>query len=846
MFKAVIKGLLAHKLRLLLTGLAIVLGIGFVSGTYVLTDTMNKAFDNLFTDVTRGVDVFVSAKDNTESQTSFSPPGIPESVLGTVEGVDGVQSAEGSVDGFAQMIDKEGEAIVPNGPPSIGTTFLPDDESSEVSSGRPPMGLGEVAVDFATAEDHGFEVGDEIQIVFESGSRSFEIVGIAGSEDSAGMDLGATVALFDLETAQRVLGSRGEFSQIRIAGSDGVSDVELAARVSEVLPSGFEAATGTQTAEEQSTQIKQALSFFNVTLLAFAAIALFVGAFLIFNTFSVVVAQRTREYALLRTLGATGGQITRSVFIEALLVGLVFSAVGIGAGFLIALGLGAVLSAFGIDLPTTDLVMLPRTVIVGLVVGTLVTVVASVAPARRASRVSPMAALRETTPASGGWSRRRALAGVVVAIAGAALLWVGLTADLSRPIVAVGAGAALVFIGVAILGPLFAGPLSSVVGFPVRGLLRVPGKLAQQNAGRNPKRTAATASALMIGVALVSMISVLAASLKASTAAALEKNLRADFIVTTGSTFGGSPISARFAESLRGRPEIAAVSPLRLGAFREKGTLGYLAATDVASIDQTMELGVEEGDTADLQDGGIFISRTTADARDVQVGDELNLRFDKTGTVSSEIEGIFANKDVVQTNYLMSLQEYDRNFTDRLDFMVFVATASGSTQAEARAAIESAAESFPSVNIADQGEFREQQEQSINQLLGLLTALLGLALFIAVLGITNTLALAVFERTRELGLLRAVGMTKRQTRSMIRWESVIVAVIGAIMGMVVGCFFGWALVRALESEGITELAVPGGQLALYGIAAAIAGVLAGLPPARSAARLDVLKAVATE
>jgi putative ABC transport system permease protein len=846
-WKAVWKGLLAQKLRLALTGLAIVLGVGFVAGTYVLTDTMNRAFDDLFADVTKGVDAYVSARGGTQSPTSFSPKAVPEALLEKVSRIEGVESARGSVQGFAQIVDENGEAIVPNGPPTLGTTWVEGDES-DISSGRPPEGRGEVAVDFATANEHDLEVGDEVRVIFQDGARRFQIVGIVGSEDGAGTSLGATVAMFDLATGQRLLGSKGELSEIRVTAAEGVSDTELVERINDVLPRRYEAATAGDTAAEQSGQIKRELSFFNVFLLAFAAIALFVGAFLIFNTFSVVVAQKTREYALLRTLGATGAQVTRSVFVEALLVGAVFSALGVGAGFGIALGLGAMFSAFGIDLPTTDLVLQARTLVVAMLTGTIVTVAASLAPARRAARISPMAALREAAPAhEGRGSRKRALVGGLLAAGGAGLLWAGLNADVPQPVVFVGVGAALVFLAVAALGPLFAGPLATAIGAPLKRPLRVPGQLAQANAARNPKRTAATASALMIGVALVSMTSVLSASLKESTAAALERNLRADFIISGGSGVGSLvPISGKVAKRMRKSPEIAATTPLRLGAFREGGGNRFLVGADVDTLSQTVNIGVAAGDVRDLGDGGVFLARGAAQDRGLEVGDRLVMRFPRTGRTANEVEGIYTNKDVIGSDYLISLQSYERYFTDRLDFMIFATAAPGATGREARAAVERATADFPSVEVSDQGEFRRRQEQSINQLLGMVSALLGLALLIAFLGITNTLALAVLERTRELGLLRAVGMTKRQTRSMIRWEASIVAVIGALMGAAVGCGFGWALVTALESEGIAELAIPLGQLAAYGVAAGVAGVVAGMPPARRAARLDVLEAVAAE
>jgi putative ABC transport system permease protein len=459
-----------------------------------------------------------------------------------------------------------------------------------------------------------------------------------------------------------------------------------------------------------------------------------------------------------------------------------------------------------------------------------------------------MAALREVAREDANmWSRRRVVAGVLLGLAGVATLGAGLFADVPEPAVVVGTGAATTFLAVAVLGPLFAGSLAKAIGAPIRGALGVVGTLARENAARSPKRTSATASALMIGIALVSMMSVLAASTKASAAATLEANLKADFIITGGSTAGpGAPISGEVARRLARSPEVGAVTPVRWGEWRDDGARKGLAAVDAATVDETVALGIEEGTVDDLRDGGVFLSREAAESLQVDVGDELAMEFADTGSVGQPVEGIFSNQDIIGAGVVMSLETYERNFADRLDFMVFATAAPGAATDDARAAIEEVTAAFPGIQVSDQSEFRERQEQSIDQVLGLVTALLGLALVIALLGITNTLALSVFERTRELGLLRAVGMARRQARAMIRWESVIIAVIGALLGLVVGTLFGWALVRALAADGITELAVPGGQLVGYVIAAALAGILAGMPPARRAARLDVLRAVATE
>ena len=849
MWKTTIKGLMAHKLRLALTGLAVVLGVGFIAGTYVLTDTMNATFDNLFADTTRGVDVVVRSENAFESETSTGEgerEPMPEGLVQTIEDVDGVEEANGSVSGFAQIVDKNGDAITPNGPPTLGFNWFENEESAvELRTGEAPTSPTEVAIDAATARNNDFELGDRVQVLLQGPSRTFTLVGTIGVGEADNL-AGATIAAFETETAQTLFDKEGLFDTIEVSGTGGTSAGELRSRIAGALPEGYEALTGEAVADEQAQSLQEALSFFNTALLAFGFIALFVGAFIIFNTFSIVVAQRTRELALLRALGATGRQVMASVFVESAIVGLLASIVGLGAGIGIALGLQALLSSFGIELPSTDLQFEPRTAIVAIVVGVVVTVLSAIAPARRAARIAPMEALRESGPRHAPFSRRRLLAGAIVTVVGAVLLGYGLVGGPNQPIIFVGTGAALVFFGVAVLSPLFAAPLARALGAPMQVIFHMPGRLARRNASRNAKRTASTAAALMIGVALVGMVSVLASSIKASSSEALDETLRADFILTSAAGAGGvAPIGSEVARRVAERAEIGAVAPLRFGEFRVGGETRGALATDPGEIEDTTSLSVEEGTISDLEDGGVFVSAQEAEDENLAVGDELAMEFPKDGVVPQRVEGVFENTDLVG-NYLISLDTYNEHYAHELDNLVLATTAGGSSTEEARSAIDSVLADFPNVAVSNQAEFKEEQAGMIDQLLALVTALLALALIIAVLGITNTLVLSVFERTRELGLLRAVGMSRRQTRSMIRWESVIIAVIGALLGLVVGIAFGSALVMSLADEGFSEVVFPGGQLVTYVLLAGVAGVLAALPPARRAARLNVLEAIATE
>ncbi|MGH2735405.1 MAG: ABC transporter permease, partial [Actinomycetota bacterium] len=575
-------------------------------------------------------------------------------------------------------------------------------------------------------------------------------------------------------------------------------------------------------------------------------IALFVGAFIIFNTFSIVVAQRTREFGLLRAMGATGSQILRAVVIESAIVGVVASLIGLGAGALIAVGLQNLLRAFGSDLPSTTLQFQPRTIVVAMLVGVGVTMLASIAPARRAARISPMAALREASPQTTRWSRRRMFAGGGLTAAGIGLLALGLFGDPGNPAAIVGLGAAVVFFGVASLSPLFAGPLARAIGAPMTRLFHMPGKLARNNADRNPKRTASTAAALMIGLALISMVGILAATIKASTTAIIDENLKADFIISNTGTAGPVPFSPEIARDLAQKPELAAVSPLRYKEFRFEGRQQFIGGVDPATIGEVTDLGVEQGAVEDISDGGLLIADAVASDEGLEVGDTVEVNLSTTGIQEMTVDGIFANVEIVGPPFLVSLETWAQNFDDELDTTVYAVAAEGVSTSEARTAVEATTADFPNVDVENQAEFRDKQAASIDQLLGLITALLSLALLIGVLGITNTLALSVFERTRELGLLRAVGMSRRQARAMVRWEAVIIAIIGALLGLAVGTFFGWALVQALADDGLSELAFPVGQLVTYVVLAGVAGVLAALPPARRAARLNVLQAISQE
>ena len=849
MLRATLKSLVARRVRLVLTAVSIVLGVGFVAGTFVLTDTMNRAFDDLFAQASAGSDVIV------RSVSAFTPdqtgPGggqtqerapVPASLLASVGAVAGVQRAWGEVSGYAQMVDPAtGKAIGRPGPPTLGVNWS-GSGALEVRSGAPPTAPDDVMVDAHSASSYHLTVGERIRVLLTKGPRTFTISGTAGfgSADNLG---GATLAIFTTPTAQQVLGRVGAFDQIGVKADGGVSPSELASRIGATLPHGIQAVTATSVADEQAKSLEQSLKFFRTFLLVFGFVALFVGAFIIFNTFTIIVAQRSRELALLRALGASRAQVVRSVILEALITGVIAGAVGVLAGVAIAALLRLLLKVFGVELPSTSLQIEPRTIVVAMIVAVVVTLVASLLPALRASRVSPVEAMREgQVPERHVSRRRRLLIGAGMTLAGIAILFLGLFGHASNGASLVGGGAVLTFVGVAILLPLVARPLAGAIGRPIRHR-GVQGKLGRENAMRNPRRTASTAAALMVGLGLVAMVAVLSASFVASIDDTLASSLKADFVISNSSFV---PFSHGVAQAAAGVDGVDVVSPLRFGSFRVEGANAVVTAVDPSTIDRVASLGLSSGATEALQDGKIVVLARTAEANGWKVGDTVPAAFATTGAMPLEMGGTFTQNALVNGDYLLSIPTFEKTVGDKLDSQLLLATAPGASLGTVQTALETAVKPFVTVEVQNQAAYRQQQADLVHHILGFVTALLAMAIIIALFGIVNTLGLSIFERRRELGLLRAVGLDRTQVKRMIRWESVIIAVMGALIGIAIGAFFGWSLQRALASQGITILRFPVVQLALYVVFAGLAGVLAAIWPARRAARLDVLEAIAYE
>jgi putative ABC transport system permease protein len=848
MWKVALRGLASHKLRLTLTALAIVLGVGFVAGTFVLTDTIDRTFTDLFAQTTKGIDVAVRTKATfTSSQGGEQRAPMPAALLDQIRAVPGVAAADGSVAGYAQFVGTNGKPVTTGGAPTLGISLstVPKLQSgTTLREGQRPSGSGEVAVDAHTAKKQGFHVGDRVKILFQGAPGEFTVSGIVGFGPADNL-AGATLAGFDLATAQRVLNREGVFDEIDVVAADGVSPDTLRQRIAGSVGSGLEVLTGVQLADQTAKLVGQFTKFINYALLAFAFVALFVGSFIIVNTFSIILAQRARELALLRCVGASRRQVLGMVLSEALLVGVFASVVGLGVGVVVALGLKAVFAAVGADLPTTSLVIQPRTVIVGLVVGVVVTLLASLLPAVRASRVPPVAALQEqATYALPRISRRRIAIGAVVTVVGVALLLLGLFAKQGNRLLNVATGAVVIFLGVGVLSALVARPLARLLGWPFAHWAGQPGKLARDNAMRSPRRTASTASALMIGLALVSFATIFAASLKASVSRILDEAVAADYILT-GPSNSAQGFSSEVVARLSRQPEIASAAGVRIGLFRVDGATGQLFGVDPGPYSRTVHTETTAGSLTDLAAGGVAVREDVARQHGWHVGDRVSMRFPIGGAQSEPIRAVYKDNQL-NGPYLLALSDYQRFYPDQLDVVALVSAKPGVTASASRAAVDRVVADFPSVQVKDQAEYKQDQANQINKVLVLFYLLLALAVIIAFIGIINTLALSVLERIRELGLLRALGMTRGQLRSMIRWEAVIIAVLGAALGLVLGLFFGWTLVRALHSQGITEFSVPIGTLLAFVVAAALAGVLAAVFPGRRAARIDMLEAIATE
>ena len=839
MRRVTVRGLLARKLRLALTALAIVLGVTFVTGTLVLGDTLDRTFDNLIGTAyqhisfeIRGRAAFTNATAALDSAAYRRP--VPESIAASVRRLPGVEFVDGSVQGHAQFIGPGDNPIKNGGSPTQGFSFDPNSQLSSVrlAEGRAPSGPHDVVMDRATATKYHFAIGDRVRILLQGAPQTFTITGIVtfGSDDNL---LGETLAGFSLPTAQALFGLRGRYDTINVLAKPGADNVALQRAIARLLPPGVEVVSGQTVANELTSAVDDELGFISTALLVFAFIALFVGGFTIFNTFSITVGQRTRELALLRVVGASRRQLFRSVLGEAALTGLVASLIGLGLGVLAALGLKALLASFGITLPSSGLVFEARTAVVAIAVGVGVTVIAAIAPARRAVRIAPIAALVEHSEDEPESPRRRIALGALIALAGVIVLVAGLT----KPAIAlVGLGTLAVFIAAAMLAPVAARPLSGVLGRPLARVLGEPGRLGRANSMRNPRRTAQTAAALMVGLALVSAIAVLGSSLSTSAKRNVDDAISADYLVT--GTGGVSTSVAAIAARVAG---IDAVATVYQGQFELRGALSSLTATTADDLGRTVHLSMTAGNAAAALAGGrLLIDTDTARSDHLSVGSRVSATFAQTGLTTLTVGGIFRSNALVGS-YVVGDAFFLAHYRNPLPAALLLSGTAG-----LEGALNAALAAYPNLDVRTRAQFERDEQNSVNQLLGLVYVLLALAVLIAMIGIVNTLMLSVFERTHEIGLLRAVGMKRSEVRSMVRAEAVIIALFGAVIGVVLGTVLGVALASSLRESGVSAISIPLASLVVFMVVAALLGRAAASWPARRAAKLDVLAAIAGE
>ena len=849
MTKVALRGLAQRKLRAFVTALAVLLGVAFIAGSFVLTDTINRSFDDIFDEAYAGTDVAISSS-TTGQGDSPDLPAFPERYLDRVRQVDGVEKAAGGIFTTARFVDSEGDPLGNSFAPNFVSSTAPEPfETLTYTQGRPPTTADEASIDESTADREGLEIGGTLRIAGEAGVKSYRIVGIQRLGDTSSG--GASTAQLTLPEAQRLTEKEGELDGISVQAAPGVSAQELSSRIDRVLPSRVTVETGTQAAARQSEDIKEDLSFFRIVLLVFGGVALLVGSFLIFNTFSITIAQRIRELGMLRTLGASRGQILRGMLLEATVIGVLGSVLGVLAGIGFAGALNAIFKSFGIDLPNTGTVIEPRTIIVAIVVGLVVTFVAALSPAVRATRVSPMAALLEAElPESRAHGRMFTAVAALLTLGGLALATValfGLLGDSGAAAGAVGAGAVATLLGVSMFSPRLVRPLASVAGWPLEKLRGITGRLARENTVRKPGRTAVTSAALMIGLAVVVFVTVFAAGISASIGNAIDRNFQGDLVLQN--TDGFSPISpgaGREAERVEG---VETVSSLSFAGGVYDGDDIRLSAVDPATVSDVLTLDWEQGSPSTLSSlpaRGAVLDDAWADSNNIDVGDRITIRTPLERNVTLTAEGTVKDNADLLGNVVTTQETLRRQFGARDPSMTFVALAPGANADAVQERIKQTVERrFPTVDTLNQQELKDNQEEQINQLVGFFYVLLALAIVISLLGIVTTLALSIHERTRELGLLRAVGMSRRQVKRLVRYESVITALIGAILGTILGIIFAALVSRPLADEGF-ELAYPIGTLLILLVLAALAGVLAAIFPARRAAKLDVLQAVAYE
>lgn len=848
MWKVTWRNLMARKLRLLLSAFAIILGVAFVAGSFILTDTIRSAFTGIIRGSTPDVQVaYRHADDFNSSPDSRTIPASVVAKLRTLPGAASVDPGNSVQNVF--VLDGNGNVVSGGGAPGLafdyGTgTAITGNRIVTLTEGKPPVTTSQIALDSATASKAGYHIGDQVRLV-TPGPRPTMTVTLTGifRFGANGNAAGATLTLFGQHAIQQLFfHGRDVYSDVGLTTKPGVTQQQLAHQAQQVLPKGLVAQTGDQVASEGEKAINKILSLLDYFLLTFAAIALVVGIFLIVNTFSILVAQRSRELALLRAMGASRRQVNRSVLTEAFVVGVVGSTAGIGVGYLIAMALRWFFGKIGLDLSGVPMPVAPRTIIAAYVVGVVTTLIAAYLPARRASKIAPVAAMRDDIALPESSLRRRVIVGTVLVVGGVLAAAAGFVGSGAAALLGVGLGALAILVGVALMSAVLGRPVIMALGWAYQKIWGSIGVLATQNSLRNPRRTAATASALMIGLALVATMSIFGESAKQSTTKAVEQDVTADFIISNAV---GSPFSPSIAARIRGLPGAATVAEFRAAQGKVDGSSTFLGAADPSQIPQVLALPMESGSVSALSDSTILVSKNTASSKGYHVGQTLSLTL-QGGTQRLTVAGIFTASAAVPANYLVTLGTFAKGALQPEDSLVFISGKPGVTTADLQKQIQPIVKGLPTISLQDKSGYANTQSKQIDQFLYMIYVLLAFSILIAALGIINTLALSVIERTREVGLLRAIGVSRRQLRRMVRLESIAIALLGAVLGIAVGIAFGVSLVTVLRGQGLDVLAVPWVTLAIMVVAAGLIGVLAAWLPAQRAAKLNVLQAIATE
>jgi putative ABC transport system permease protein len=843
-FRIALKGILGRKARLILTSLAVILGTSFLAGTSVFSDTLNRTFDNLFSDVFKNVDAYVRSTQVIEGDFGQEErQRISADLVSVVEKVPGVRDASPDIQAFARIIGKDGKPIGSDGqgPPtfgSVGEEFAGALWST--AEGKWANGPTEVVIDEASAKAGKYVLGDTVKVVAQSGSREFTLVGIASYGDVRSPG-GATFALFDSVTAAEFLAKPGFIDAILVSGDGSVSDAKLSKAILDVLPttSKTETLTGAEITLETQDQIGSALDFFGILLSTFSFIALGVGCFVIYNVFSISAAQRQRENALLRAIGASRKQITRAMLIEATVVGLLGSVIGLVAGIGLSAGLSALLRAVNIDIPSGGLVLSQNTVTSTIIIGLIVTVLSAILPARRAGKVPPLAAMRATALEIAEPGRKRLYTGLLSIALGLAVIVAVVTGASNNYL---GIGILFVFIGTIVLGPIIARPVAMFLGRPAARFRGVTGVMARQNSARNPKRTSRTASPVLIGVALVTAVTALAASIKGQIDDVFTAQFKGDYAISTDARgFGG--ISPSLAVDLNKLPEIEKATGFGFLTVKIEDKGQYLTTITPKTIEGVWDIGLINATYSDLTTSDIFVSEKTAKKKNIAIGSVLQTTFGDGSTRPLKVAGFFVNDEI--GNYIANSALVDGSAIIMFDIGVYIKTKDSVGKAEAFTALDKAVKKYGQGELLTKQEYINKQSGQVNQLLGLIYGLLMLSVIISIVGIIITLLLSVFERQRELALLRAVGMTRSQVRTTVRWESVITSLLGAVLGIILGIGLGWVIVFALKDQGLTSFKLPVGPTIVIMIMSFIVGLFAAIYPAWRATRVNILDALNT-